>query len=51
MLNVFGYNSARTFTISTDDKKAPSYILLTEDANPKNTIKLIATQTLYPFNN
>lgn len=51
MLNVFGYSSTRTFTVSADDKKAPSYILLTEDANPKNTIKLIPTQTLYPFNN
>lgn len=50
-LNVFGYSSARTFTVSADDKKAPSYILLTEDANPNNTIKLIPTQTLYPFDN
>lgn len=51
MLNVFGYNAPRTFTVSADNPKAPSYILLTEDANPNNTIKLIPTQTLYPFNN
>ena len=51
ILNVFGYSAPRTFTITADDNKAPTYILLTEDANPKNTIKLIPTQTLYPFNN
>lgn len=51
ILNVFGYNAPRTFTITADDPKAPSYLLLTEDANPNNTIKLIPTQTLYPFNN
>lgn len=50
-LNIFGYNSARVFTITADDVKSPSYLILTEDANPNNTIKLIPTQTLYPFNN
>ena len=51
ILNVFGYSAPRTFTITADDPKSPSYLLLTEDANPNNTIKLIPTQTLYPFNN
>ena len=41
-LNVFGYNAARTFTITTDNISAPTYITLTEDANPANTI------TMYP---
>ena len=50
-LNIFGYSSARVFTITADNPKSPSYLILTEDANPNNTIKLIPTQTLYPFNN
>ena len=40
-LNVFGYNAARTFTITTDNISAPTYITLTEDANPANTITKI----------
>lgn len=51
IINVFGLSSARTFTLSADDVKSPSYILLTEDANPANTIKLVPNQVLYPFNN
>lgn len=51
IINVFGLSAARTFTLSADDVKSPSYILLTEDANPANTIKLVPNQVLYPFNN
>lgn len=51
LLNVLGYSSPRTFTITADNPKGPSYLILTEDANPNNTIKLIPKQTLYPFNN
>lgn len=47
----FGYSGPRTFTITADDNKAPTYVVLTEDGNEANTIKLIATQTMYPFNN
>lgn len=46
-LNVFGYSSPRTFTITADSKVSPSYLILTEDANPKNTIKLLSAVVTY----
>lgn len=45
----FGYNGARLFTLSTDNIKNPSYITLTEDANPTNSMKLFAAQIAFPF--
>jgi hypothetical protein len=51
IINVLGPTAGRTYTLSADDVKSPSYILLTEDANPANTIKLVPNQVLYPFNN
>lgn len=50
-LNPFGYDSSRTFTITADNPKNPTYITLTEDANPDNVITLFASQINYPFNN
>ena len=47
----FGYNSARTFTLTADNPKSPTQITLTEDANPNNVITLFANQVAYPFNN
>lgn len=47
----FGYSSARLFTLTTDDIKKPSYIILTEDANPANKIKLFSAQISNPFDN
>ena len=47
----FGYGNARLFTITTDDVKNPSYITLTEDADPRNQITLVSDVVLYPFNN
>ena len=47
----FGYRTARTFTLTTDDVKSPSYITLTEDGNPDNVITLSASQIAYPFEN
>lgn len=51
LLNPFGYNTARTFTLATDNLASPSYITLTEDTNPNNSITLSATQINYPFRN
>lgn len=51
LLNPFGYDSARIFTLSTDNEKDPSYITLTEDKNPANSITLSANQINYPFKN
>lgn len=47
----FGYDSARLFTLTTDDIKNPSYITLTEDANPANRMTLFAAQISLPFEN
>ncbi|MCM1176677.1 MAG: DUF4302 domain-containing protein [Clostridium sp.] len=46
-LNVFGYSSARIFTITADNESAPSYLTLTEDANPDNWVRLEARQVTY----
>lgn len=46
-LNVFGWSSARTFTITTDNINAPTYVTLTEDANPANTITMYASQVYF----
>ena len=45
----FGYSSARLFTLTTDDIKNPSYITLTEDANPTNSMTLFAAQISFPL--
>ena len=51
LLNPFGYSSARIFTLTTDNPANPSYITLTEDANPDNSMTLFANQVNYPFRN
>lgn len=51
MLNVFGYSAARTFTLTTDNIGDPTYIILSEDGNPNNVIKLHASPINYPFDN
>lgn len=51
LLNVFGLSSARTFTLTTDNLANPTYITLTEDANPNNSITLFKEQIIYPYNN
>ncbi|MDR3118158.1 MAG: DUF4302 domain-containing protein [Mediterranea sp.] len=50
-LNPFGYSAARIFTLTTDDLKSPTYVILTEDANANNVIKLHKTPVYYPFDN
>src|SRR5574344_291371 len=47
MVHVFCNTEPRTFTITTDDPKKPSYLILTEDGNPTNTIKVVAAQLKY----
>ena len=46
-INVFGNKTERTFTITTDSKKAPSWLKLTEDANPDNWFILTPEETPY----
>lgn len=47
----FGYNSARLFTLTTDNIKNPSYITLTEEGNPTNRMTLFAAQIQLPLEN
>lgn len=49
----FGYNasSARTFRITTDDLNNPSYVILTDQAQPNNIIKLVSNVVYRPFDN
>lgn len=46
-LNVFGYSSARTFTVTADNNENPSYLLLTDTANADNWVRLTARQAAY----
>lgn len=46
----FGYSAARTFTITADNEVSPSYLILTEDENPDNVIKLSADPIADPLN-
>ena len=51
-LDPFGYSAPRTFKLTADDKKAPTWIKLAEVGNEKNnTMTLFAAQIAYPFKN
>lgn len=43
--------ATKTFTLTADNLKDPSWILLTDDSDPNNTIKLYANQVIWPFSN
>lgn len=49
----FGYNSnqPRTFKIETDNVYNPSYLILTDQNQPNNIIKLVPEAVIDPFNN
>ncbi|WP_300699257.1 DUF4302 domain-containing protein [uncultured Bacteroides sp.] len=51
LLNPFGYSAPRVFTLTTDNPTSPTYITLTEDDNPNNSMTLFASQIDYPFRN
>lgn len=51
LLQPFGYNSERTFTITADDIQQPTEIILIEDANPKNVITLSKNKIVYLYRN
>ncbi|MDE6173363.1 MAG: hypothetical protein K2G34_10035, partial [Bacteroides sp.] len=51
LLNPFGYNAPRVFTLTTDNIVSPTYITLTEDDNPNNSMTLFASQINYLFRN
>ncbi len=41
----------RTFTLTTDDVKNPTWIKLADEADPNNTIILESTPVIFPFDN
>jgi hypothetical protein len=47
--NYMIYPIRGTFTLSTDHKGSPSWMLLTDDNRPNNSIKLYPTQVSIPF--
>lgn len=53
IVSVFGFDaqSARTFKLTTDDLKSPTYITLTDVNEPTNVITMYSQGISYPFNN
>jgi hypothetical protein len=51
LLYPLGYSSPVTFTLTTDSPKSPSWIKLTDDADPDNWMLLSAATVGYPFDN
>lgn len=51
MLQVLSRQEPKTFTITTDDLKNPTWIKLTDDVDPNNTIILESSPVIFPFNN
>ena len=47
VLEVFGNYAPRTFTITTDDPEAPTYVTLTDNSDPSNVITMYAEQVLF----
>ena len=50
-LRPFGYDKARTFKLTADDKKNPTQITMTEVGNEAHSMTLFAAQITYPFDN
>ena len=51
MLQVLSGANPKTFTLTTDDTKNPTWIKLADDADPNNTIILKSTSVIFPFDN
>jgi hypothetical protein len=49
VITPFGLQAGRTFTITTDNDAEPTWMMLSEDANPDNWMKLSADRVLYPL--
>jgi len=47
LLQPFGVTRPKTFTLRADDEKNPTWILLTDDSNPDNTIKMTRDVVLF----
>ena len=51
MLQVLSRQDPKTFTLTTDDVKNPTWIKLSDDDDPDNTIILESTPVIFPFDN
>ncbi len=51
MLQVLSRQEPKTFSITTDDLKNPTWIKLSDDVDPTNTIILESAPVIFPFNN
>lgn len=51
ILNPLGYSVARTFTLTTDNEKNPTWIKMTDDSDPTNTFVLEGERVIYPYRN
>ena len=47
----FAWTTARRFKITTDDPKHPTYLILTDENEPKNVIKVTTRIKAWPFRN
>ena len=45
----FGYAKPKTFTITTDNPKMPTYLILTDNDESRNVIKLSYNVVYFPF--
>lgn len=51
LISPVGAPAGRTFTLSADDIKRPTWIKLTDNANPNNTMVLYKNQVYWPYDN
>ncbi|MDP4203330.1 MAG: DUF4302 domain-containing protein [Bacteroidota bacterium] len=49
LINPLGTSTVRTFTLTTDDMKHPTWIKLTDNANANNTITLYKSGVAWPY--
>ncbi|GAT62350.1 DUF4302 domain-containing protein [Paludibacter jiangxiensis] len=49
LINPLGTSTVRTFTLTTDDLKQPTWIKLTDNANANNTIILYKNTVAWPY--
>ncbi len=51
VVSIVGPSAGKTYTLTTDDLAAPTYITLTDNANPANVMTLSKAVVNYPFDN
>lgn len=51
LLTPVAYSSSRTFTLTADNTRTPTWITLTDDSEPNNTITLYKSPVIFPYDN